>query len=210
MKIKEKYPKKLLVEGEDDQSVIWALCGKFAVTENFDVIDCGSDSKILSEASIRIKLPEVETLGLILDADEDIEKRWLSIKDKITSFGYNLPEKISNEGLVVQNSSQYKVRFGLWIMPNNKIKGRIEDFIKFLIPAEDKLQPKAEKITAEIEKEDLNLYSIDHHSKALIHTWLAWQKKPGQKMGTAITATYLNTEEQNCQLFINWLKELYA
>lgn len=40
MKIKEKYPRqKLLVEGNDDQHVVWALCEKYQITENFDVID---------------------------------------------------------------------------------------------------------------------------------------------------------------------------
>lgn len=32
---KENYTKKLLVEGNDDQHVIWALCEKFNIPETF-------------------------------------------------------------------------------------------------------------------------------------------------------------------------------
>ena len=41
MKVKEKFLKKLLVEGNDDQHVIWALCEKYKIPETFDVIACG-------------------------------------------------------------------------------------------------------------------------------------------------------------------------
>ena len=42
---KERFKKKLLVEGNDDQHVIWALCEKYSVKESFDVVDCsGIDS----------------------------------------------------------------------------------------------------------------------------------------------------------------------
>ena len=40
MKIQEKFPQKLLVEGNDDQHIIWALCQKYSLTHNFDAIDC--------------------------------------------------------------------------------------------------------------------------------------------------------------------------
>ena len=51
MKIKEKYTQKLLVEGNDDQHVIWALCEKFNIPEVFDVIDCGGGAGFNFRAS---------------------------------------------------------------------------------------------------------------------------------------------------------------
>jgi hypothetical protein len=43
----------------------------------------------------------------------------------------------------------------------------------------------------------------------LIHSWLAVQETPGTPMGLAITKRYLNTDDENCQVFIDWLKRLF-
>lgn len=55
MKRSEKFKKKLLVEGNDDQHVIWALCEKFGVVENFDVIDCEGVENLLNQIPVRFK-----------------------------------------------------------------------------------------------------------------------------------------------------------
>lgn len=39
MSANEKFSSQLLVEGNDDQHVIWALCVKFNLKQNFEVID---------------------------------------------------------------------------------------------------------------------------------------------------------------------------
>jgi hypothetical protein len=62
-------------------------------------------------------------------------------------------------------------------MPNNQLPGMLEDFVAYLIPPRDRLHPKAEAILRELEQAGLNRYSSIHRPKALIHTWLAWQKR---------------------------------
>ena len=52
MRIKEKFNKKLLVEGNDDQHVIWALCAQFKIIETFDVIDCEGIDKLLEQIPV--------------------------------------------------------------------------------------------------------------------------------------------------------------
>ena len=59
MKIQEKFFKKLLVEGNDDQHVIWALCEKNKLKENFDVIDCGGIEKLNNEIEVRLKSTDI-------------------------------------------------------------------------------------------------------------------------------------------------------
>jgi hypothetical protein len=39
MSKKEKFPQELLVEGNDDLHVLWALCENFKLVENFEIID---------------------------------------------------------------------------------------------------------------------------------------------------------------------------
>jgi hypothetical protein len=47
------------------------------------------------------------------------------------------------------------------------------------------------------------------HAKALIHTWLAWQKEPGQPMGQAITAKALQSDTAIAAKFVDWLNQLF-
>lgn len=94
-------------------------------------------------------------------------------------------------------------------MPNNQLPGILEYFVSYLIPSDDKLKAKVEDILTDIETEKINPYPLIHHQKAFIHTWLAWQKKPGMPMGQAITAKALSQDSVIASIFINWLNELF-
>lgn len=210
MKIQEKFFKKLLVEGNDDQHVIWALCEKNKLKENFDVIDCGGIEKLNNEIEVRLKSTDIldfDTLGIIIDADSDINKRWSTLKKMLIQKGFNLTNELPPSGLVYKNAEEVKI--GIWIMPNNNLNGMLEDFIRFLVPKDDLLLPIANETLEQIEKQNLNQYNTIHKSKTLIHTWLAWQEDPGTPVGLSITKKYLTTDEETCNKFVNWLKELF-
>ena len=81
MKTTEKHNQKLLVEGNEDQHVIWALCQKHNLINNFDVVDCEGIDKLLAQIPVRFKQSGIETIGIILDADTDINSRWQTLKD---------------------------------------------------------------------------------------------------------------------------------
>lgn len=207
MRIKEIFNKKLLVEGNDDQHVIWALCEKFTVTENFDVIDCEGITKLYEQLPVRFKQAQVDTIGLIIDADSEIKDRWKSISALLSLQGFTIPEEIPLEGLILKGNSEVKI--GVWIMPNNNQNGMLEDFISFLVPKEDKILPIVNDTLTNIENQGLNQYSLIHKSKATIHSWLSLQADPGTPMGLGITKRYLTTDEETCLKLVNWLKELY-
>jgi len=208
MRIKENFNKKLLVEGNDDQHVIWALCEKFTVTENFDVIDCEGITKLYEQLPVRFKQAQVNTIGLIIDADSEIKDRWKSISALLSLQGFTIPQEIPIEGLILKNNSDFKI--GVWIMPNNNENGMLEDFISFLVPKEDKILPIVNDTLTNIENQGLNQYALIHKSKATIHTWLSLQSDPGTPMGLGITKRYLTTDEETCLKLVNWLKELYS
>lgn len=94
-------------------------------------------------------------------------------------------------------------------MPDNNNNGILEDFVAFLIPTGDKLLPEVDSALKNIEKKGLNMYKSIHHSKARIHTWLAWQEDPGTPMGAAVTKKYLTTTPPICKKFVDWLNALY-
>jgi hypothetical protein len=207
MRVKEKFNKKLLVEGNDDQHVVWALCEKFKVPEAFDVIDCEGIDKLNEQIPVRFKQSGIDTLGIIIDADAEINSRWTSIKGLLTNQGFTVPNDLPSKGLILKKANNIQV--GVWIMPNNNLNGMLEDFISFLVPKDDKLLPIVNSILNDIEERKLNKYASIHKSKAVIHSWLSWQEDPGTPMGLGITKRYLTTDEATCSLLIKWLDELF-
>ena len=207
MKIPEKHNQKLLVEGNEDQHVIWALCEKYKLPENFDVVDCEGIDKLMVQIPVRFKQSGIETIGIIIDADTDINSRWQTLKDLFDKQEIVLPEIIPIEGLILNKEN---IKIGIWIMPNNNQDGMLEDFINFLIPIDDKLSPIITKHLTEIETKGINSYKSIHKSKAFIHSWLAVQETPGTPMGLSITKRYLTTDETTCLMLINWLRNLFV
>ena len=197
------FNKKLLVEGKDDQHVIWALCNQFKIPENFSIIDCEGIEKLIERIPVELKASGIETIGIVVDADVALSSRWQSISQLLLNQGYVLPTILPNDGLII--SSTGKVKIGVWIMPNNNINGMIEDFITFLVPEGDKLMSIAKSTLETIESDKSNRYSLIHKSKARIHTWLAWQETPGTPMGSALTRRYLSIEHETCKRFADWL-----
>jgi hypothetical protein len=53
-----------------------------------------------------------------------------------------------------------------------------------------------------------NLSKEVHYSKALIHTYLAWQDEPGKTLGQSITSHVLQ-ETEIAQAFVKWLMLLF-
>ena len=200
------YNKQLLVEGKDDQHVIMALCSRFEIAENFDIIDSKGVDNLFLQVPVRLKQSEVNTIGIVIDADSDIRSRWVSLSALLTRQGFIVPENIPIDGLIISANDR---KVGVWIMPNNKTNGMLEDFISFLVPEEDQLFKIANETLKTIEESKLNKYEMVHRSKALIHSWLSWQEDPGTPLGLAIIKRYLTTDEDTCLQFIHWLTSTF-
>jgi hypothetical protein len=74
--MEEKFTQKLLVEGNDDLHVVFALCKKFNVNENFDIINMDGIGNLESHIKLRVKQSDIRTLGIVIDADTEIRNRW--------------------------------------------------------------------------------------------------------------------------------------
>lgn len=207
MRIKEKFNKKLLVEGNDDHHVILALCEQFKINETFDIIDCEGIENLTDQLPVRFKQSNVDTIGIIIDADYDLSARWNNLKRIFNAQGFVLPDNLPKSGLIISDSGQ--IAIGIWIMPNNNLDGMLEDFIAFLVPSDDKLLPIIKENLDEIESKELNKYKPIHKSKAIVHSWLSVQETPGTPMGLSITKRYLTTDDDICLSLVNWLKNLF-
>jgi hypothetical protein len=53
------------------------------------------------------------------------------------------------------------------------------------------------------------LFKAVDRSKAIIHTYLAWQDEPGRPMGPAITKQALQPDTNIARSFTSWLIQLF-
>jgi hypothetical protein len=208
----------LLVEGANDKHVIYALCEHYKLPETFDV-DTPKESgatadgspKLLEIFPIHLK-GDKQAVGIVLDGDENMEQHWRQVKRVIegTGMGYDLPESPVPEGTIIEPTAVYQPRIGVWLMPDNRSVGRLEDFVRFLIPKGDELVSVAKDVLDQIKVAPGQRWSDHHDSKAFIHTWLAWQKVPGMPMGLAITAKALQADSPRARSFADWLRRLFT
>nr|WP_233258534.1 DUF3226 domain-containing protein [[Phormidium] sp. ETS-05] len=83
----------LLVEGKNDQHVIWGLCQQYQLPELFDVVASAKSTEgidaLLSGLPARINTRNLNTLGIVVDADDDLVARWQSLTNKLRESGYH-------------------------------------------------------------------------------------------------------------------------
>lgn len=220
----------MLVEGPDDWNVFFHLikhhypADRLVVTRKdnyrprledtpagikrilFDVVQ--GDSMFKPKAlSAQLKASGLERIGLVVDADTDLQARWLKLCDALVSFGYtDLPAGPTSGGTIIEQTDYPTV--GIWVMPDNRLPGSLEDFIGFLRPVGDTLWARAEEAISLIPAQE-RLFKPQATIKAHIHTWLAWQEEPGTPMGQAITKQYLDATAPHALQLLDWLRRLF-
>lgn len=200
----------LLVEGIDDEHVIKHLCGKRGVGKLDEIKPQGDVTRLLENFPVRLKESDVEALGVIIDADTNLAARWQSLRDRLTKAGYqNVPDLPIPTGTILNAPADSLLpRVGVWIMPDNQTRGILEDFLRFLVPAGSHLFEHVESSVAGIPEGERRFTQLAE-PKAIIHTWLAWQKEPGKPLGTAITAEFLDPTVAQVDVLVGWLQRLF-
>ncbi len=112
---------------------------------------------------------------MVIDADFELQFAGQGLTNAIRSAGYSsLPSNPEPGGVIVTEPGLIPI--GLWLMPDNRSNGAIEEFVgSFVVELHDVLWPKAEKDVDAI-PETHRKFSTSHRLKAVVHTWLAWQK----------------------------------
>lgn len=204
--------KLLLVEGKDDEHVIYAIRDTFGIDkDSFKIQDKQGIDKLFEgfEVNLIEGSDAIKRIGIVIDADLDLSSRWQKTVALLEKAGYqNIPASPNPNGTVIE--TDFLPTVGVWIMPDNQINGMLEDFLNLLVPENSKVWETAVKCSEEALEIDEETFSGIHLSKAQIHTYLAWQKEPGKPFGIAITAKYLKADNPQCQLFANWLKRLFV
>jgi len=97
---------------------------------------------------------------------------------------------------------------GLWLMPDHQNNGMLEDLIKQSITEKQQHQ-LLNTVHACLKKLPFTLFSDYHRTKAIIYTWLAWQKRPGQTLDIVINGNLINWESPEMRGLINWLTKVF-
>jgi hypothetical protein len=149
-------------------------------------------------------------LGIILDADTDLQARWQAVTARLQMAGYNsIPVSPVADGTVIESPlNSLLPRVGIWLMPNNLLPGILEDFLRFLVPDGDGLLAHADQAIDNIPVGQRR-FSRAKTAKARIHTCLAWQEEPGKPFGQAISARYFDPNLPAANTFANWLQRTF-
>lgn len=92
-------------------------------------------------------------------------------------------------------------------MPDNLRPGMLEDFLLALEP-EDWLQVEARAVIARLPEQEPRFRDV-HHSKALLHTWLAWRDPPGKPIRQAALNRWFDPARPACGAFLDWLRATF-
>lgn len=212
----------LYVEGPDDREVFIHLLNNHEITssdetrrghflkanESFKIKDCGGIDNLLETFRVELKGDiDNNRYGIVVNVDTDITVIWVRLLNILNNMSYrNLPHIPGDSGVIIKQGNLPVV--GIWLMPNNKLPGSIEDFVSFLGPQDDELWPIAENALRQAISIKCN-FRPSYTMKAHLHTWLAWQEEPGTPMGLAITKTYVDAYAPHAIQFINWFHKMF-
>lgn len=208
---KEESAMMLLVEGINDCHVVAALCVLHQLPpKSFTIFDSGCEDKAIKKLSARLDAADgsipLDKIAIVLDADDDLNAKWQSLCYVLIKRGYTVPSQPHVNGTII--SAEDKPTVGIWLMPNNQTNGMLEDFCQTLIDNQDALDYVNQCIT-QAKQQNYTSFKDVHLSKAVIHTYLAWQDEPAKPLGQAITAKVLNGHHPLAVMFKDWLEALF-
>jgi hypothetical protein len=217
------YRKVLLVEGKTEKLVIPEFLEQNGIEWNPTNIGivipfiyvCGGYEQLIKPEFIQTQLERrnLTHLGIIIDADEDPENRWISIRNTCLREGIpNLPDNLPERGLIQRvfiESISKEINFGIWMMPDNKLRGMLETFLTYLVPDEKELLWEyAQQVVQEARNKGATFTEVKE-DKANIYTWLAWQNEPGRQLHQAVKEQILNPTHPQSKVFFNWFQQLF-
>ena len=90
-KLSKSLPYHLFVEGKNDLHVVSSLCGLHHVNQNFNIKVCESVENAIGLFRLTLTNPSAyPRIGVVLDADTDVEKRWRQLFYVICLLGLRM------------------------------------------------------------------------------------------------------------------------
>ena len=216
----------LLVEGPNDTLFFQAWCREVRLKGitvappahlGAQGMGKGNAFKLLPTLLQQLKDGTVDRLGIVLDADHPLnhhqgfDNSYRKIAGYLESaLKFNVPKRLPPQraGFLFDHPDGLPP-VGLWIMPDNRQDGMLEDFIKQAITTEPQKEVLEEACSA-VSRLNPPLFNRDFHlSKAEIATWLAWQAEPGKPMASAVGDQLIDLKSPLPDQFTQWLRQVF-
>ncbi len=211
----------LLVEGKGDQEFFQKLCEKIDLSVEVKVNtpqDHGAERngkpaalKLLDTLMAQLADGRITHLAMVVDADY-VEDNWgyeitfQSVVKKIQLHGY-IDSSSQLPGLCFPHPDGFNP-FGLWIMPDNRSEGMLEDWL--VKAAKEEERYLLDHAVTTVGKLTTPKFKPIHTRKAEVATWLAWQKTPGAGLDSVIWQDLMNMRAIPVEHIIQWLRRIYS
>ena len=175
----------------------------------FEFHDAKSFQGVLNTVIGYVNEEAMIAVGFVVDADDEPEEHWLQVVNEIAKANNSirLPSSSDPNGTIIpEDPGIGGPRIGIWVMPDNRSTGELEDFAALMIPNGDPVWPLAQNYINGIPEP--RKFDNDKIAKAEVHAWLAARKYPGL-VGLAIREGDLDTSGQLAQTFLHWLSRLF-
>lgn len=196
-----------MVEGLSDYHFVRQLLDQLELGLDFEVSYRSGLSGVLNIIYAEVAAPHRDVVGILVDADDDLEIRWLEVADRLLSAGVRVPSSPDVDGTIVDATAD-RPRVGIWIMPDNRSPGELEDFVIDMIPDSDSVWPRSMNYIDGIPIRERE-FSEGKTDRAKLYAWLATRRQPPH-IGAAIGSGDFDLETVRCEGFVNWLEGLYG
>ena len=197
----------LLVEGQDDEHVVLHLCRRHEMGPTFSIKDKEGFPNLRSSISSEIKAPDRRAVGILVDANDNLQNRWKAVTDQLLKANIQVPSSPDPTGTIIEGQDE-RPCVGVWLMPDNIASGELENFVTQMIPTDDPVWPRSQGYIDNIPEAERK-FSKSKTPRAKLHAWLAARENP-RKMGLAIGVYDLDSNGPLCQNFLAWLTRLFA
>lgn len=214
----------LLVEGDADKLFFERICRFLDVSTQIKVAppkEFGQSSN--TKGTVFSLLPtlfgqmadgSLRRFAVIVDADtaENNGMGYRKTADRFAecadTFGYKRVQRKGQSGGIIFESNDGLSDIGLWVMPDNRREGYLEDWIKDCIISAEKNLFNLAVDTVKALPTPRKFKNI-HQTKSEVATWLAWQKVPGQGPHGA-SMELLDREAQPFRTLTDWLRRIFT
>lgn len=136
----------LRVEGKDDKYAIQHLLRRHGIGLNVIDIrpfededeDSGGRDRLLKGMKTAVNTSTGRSIGFVLDANGAATDRWTAVRNRLEGLELELPKEIPEDGFV-GDALEVQARVGVWLMPDNRRTGAIEEFLMDLVGDRDAL-----------------------------------------------------------------------
>ena len=202
---------RLHVEGKDDYHALSHLLATRRLNTTApwfpEIKETGGVDGLLNSVDIAVRFGTGHAVGFVLDANASPNDRWRAVASRLASVGLTPPADLPAQGYV-DFCQSFQTRTGVWLMPDNRREGALEDFLLDLINPTDPLLTHARGATAHAKALGA-AFPGNATRKAELRAWLAWCEEPGLPYGSALRAGYFRHDSPDSEAFVVWFRELF-